>query len=126
MYPNMTQFLPFYMDNGNFYQNDKTFMITGSNIAFLCAFLNSSLFKQVFKDNFPKLGDKGRELRKIFFDKIPIINVTEPVEKEFEDLVSDIQNEYSTKKAQRINNRIFELYGLTSKEVEFIDCSDVE
>src|SRR5690606_11263220 len=45
MYPNMTKFLPFYLDNEKFMQNDKSFMITGKNIAYLTAFLNSSLFK---------------------------------------------------------------------------------
>lgn len=38
MYPNMTKFLPFYLDDKGFVQNDKSFMITGENIAYLTAF----------------------------------------------------------------------------------------
>ena len=45
MYPNMTKFIPFYYDVKGFFQNDKSFMITGHHIAYLTAFLNSSLFK---------------------------------------------------------------------------------
>jgi hypothetical protein len=71
MYPNMTKFLPFYLDDEKFLQNDKSFMITGNNLAYLTAFLNSSLFKYCFIDNFPELQGGTRELRKIFLDKIP-------------------------------------------------------
>ena len=50
MYPNMTKYMPFYYDEKGFYQNDKSFMITGKHIPFLTAFLNSSLFKFCFRD----------------------------------------------------------------------------
>lgn len=32
MYPNMTKHLPFYYDEKGFYQNDKSFMITGKHV----------------------------------------------------------------------------------------------
>jgi hypothetical protein len=51
MYPNMTKFLPFYLDDKGFMQNDN-FMITGKHLFYLTAFLNSSLFKYCFIDNF--------------------------------------------------------------------------
>ena len=72
MYPNMTKFLPFYYDEKRFFQNDKSFMITGERVAFLTAFLNSSLFKKCFIDNFPELQGGTRELRKIFFYCCPV------------------------------------------------------
>jgi hypothetical protein len=71
MYPNMIKFMPFYYDERGFYQNGKSFMITGTHVSYLAAFLNSSLFKFCFRDNFPELLGGTRELRKIFFDKIP-------------------------------------------------------
>ena len=70
MYPNMTKFLPFYYDNRGFYQNDKSFMITGSKIAFLTAFLNSSLFEFCFIDKFPELQGEIREIRNCYKIKI--------------------------------------------------------
>ena len=116
MYPNMTQFMPFYFDEKKFFQNDKSFMITGKNLGFLTAFLNSSLFKYCFTENFPTLGEKGRELRKIFFDKIPVIQVDEKTEKIFEKAVTDIQSEYTEEKARKIDSMIFDLYKLTEAE----------
>jgi hypothetical protein len=126
MYPNMTKFLPFYHDNKGFYQNDKSFMITGNNLAFLVAFLNSSLFKYCFLDNFPELQGGTRELRKIFFDKIPVIQVSSEINKEFFRLVVDIQNEYTKQKAIEIDRMLFDLYKLTESErsaIGFIEIS---
>lgn len=120
MYPNMTKFLPFYYDEKGFYQNDKSFMITGERIAFLTAFLNSSLFKKCFIDNFPELQGGTRELRKIFFDKIPVISVNDDIESNFQYLVSEMQINPSKELAIRIDSQIFNLYGLTDSERQAI------
>ena len=121
----MTQFMPFYYDEKGFYQNDKSFMITGKHIAYLTAFLNSSIFKYCFIDNFPKLGEKGRELRKIFFDKISVPKITDAQDLLFKDAVSDIQNEYTKQKAQRIDSMLFDLYNLTSEERKAIGFVEI-
>ena len=126
MYPNMTQFMPFYFDEKKFFQNDKSFMITGKNLGFLAAFLNSSLFKFCFTENFPTLGEKGRELRKIFFDKIPVIQVDEKTEKIFERAVTDIQSEYTEAKARKIDSMIFDLYKLTEQERDIIGYIEIK
>ena len=127
MYPNITQFLPFYLDSKGFYQNDKAFMITGKFIHFLCAFLNSNLFKYCFIDNFPKLGEKGREIRKIFLEKIPVLLVDEKVNKKFEKLIMEVQSQkmsgIDTKELEnKIDEEIFDLYSLTDMEKNEI-CS---
>jgi hypothetical protein len=121
MYPNMTKYLPFYLDDKGFLQNDKSFMITGKNIAFLTAFLNSSVFKYCFINNFPDLLGGTRELRKIFLDKIPVLEVSDKTNKEFENLVLKLQdlvaNLKPTKEVElEIDEKIFDLYSL--KEVE--------
>ncbi len=125
MYPNMTKYLPFYYDDKGFLQNDKSFFITGKNIAYLTAFLNSSLFKFCFKDNFPQLGEKGRELRKIFFEKIPVKKVSEKENEVFKAAVEDIQKEYSEEKAIKIDKMIFNLYNLNEEERETIGFIDI-
>ena len=93
MYPNMTKYIPFYFDEKNFLQNDKSFMITGKHIAYLTAFLNSSIFKFCFLDKFPELQGGTRELRKIFFDKIPVLKVSDKENEIFKSLITDIQND---------------------------------
>lgn len=125
MYPNMTKFLPFYYDTKGFYQNDKSFMITGKYIAFLTAFFNSSLFKYCFIDNFPELQGGTRELRKIFFDKIPVITINDEIEKCFKSLVIDIQSEYSKSKAIAIDSMIFDLYNLSKEERDTIGYIEI-
>ncbi len=124
MYPNMTKFMPFYYDEKGFYSNDKSFIMSGEHISYLVAFLNSSLFKFCFIDNFPPLFGGSRELRKIFFDKIPVLEVDDATDEEFRTLVLDIQKEYSDEKAKAIDQRIFDLYGLTQEERDAIGYID--
>ena len=131
VYPNMTKFLPFYLDNSGFYQNDKSFMITGSNIAFLTAFLNSSLFKYCFIDNFPELQGGTRELRKIFLDKIPVIPVNEATNQLFLEKINQTQvlkiDNQSTKDIEvEIDNLIFDLYKLTDEERKNIGFIEIQ
>ena len=126
MYPNMTKYLPFYYDENKFFGNDKSFMIVGEHISYLTAFLNSSLFKFCFRDNFPELLGGTRELRKIFFDKIPVKEVSDEVDAEFRTLVLDIQADYSDEKAKAIDQKIFDLYGLTPAEREAIGYIDIK
>ena len=125
MYPNMTKYLPFYYDEKGFYQNDKSFMITGTNVAYLTAFLNSSLFKFCFLNNFPELLGGTRELRKIFFDKIPVLKVDDKTNKQFEKLILDIQQEYTKSKAIAIDAIIFDLYKLTLEERNLIGYVEI-
>ena len=126
MYPNMTKYLPFYYDENNFYQNDKSFMITGANVSFLASFFNSSLFKFCFRDCFPELLGGTRELRKIFFDKISVIQVTDKINTQFKRAVNDIQTAYSKAKAIEIDKMIFELYNLSDKERQVIGFVEIE
>ena len=126
MYPNMTLYLPFYYDSKGFLQNDKSFMITGENIAFLTAFLNSSLFKFCFRDSFPELQGGTRELRKIFFERIPVLQPTKEMEFLFQKLVNDIQKSYTIDKAKHIDQLIFELYQLTPEEKELIGYVEIK
>ena len=124
IYPNMTKFMPFCYDEQKFFTNQKCFIITGSHMSYLTAFLNSSLFKFCFFDNFPVLFGGSRELSKIFFDKIPVLEVDDAIDAEFHELVTDIQKEYSDEKAKAIDQRIFDLYGLTQEERDAIGYID--
>lgn len=124
IYPNMTKYLPFVYDENKFLANPKCYILTGEHIAYLTALLNSSLFKYCYKDNFPTLGEDRRELQKIFFDKIPVLEVDDATDAEFRELVLDIQNEYTDDKAKAIDQKIFDLYGLTQEERDMIGYID--
>ena len=126
MYPNMTKYIPFYYDTRGFYQNDKSFMITGRHIAFLTAFLNSSIFKFCFLNNFPELQGGTRELRKVFFDKIPVIQIDDLLNERFASLISEMQNDPTVEKAKYIDKLLFDVYGLTDAERDVIGFIEIQ
>ena len=126
VYPNMTKYLPFVYDDKRHLTNQKCFIITGKNVAFLTAFLNSSLFKFCFRDSFPELQGGTRELSKIFFDKIPVIQVNSSTNALFLDHLLDIQNEYTKSKAIAIDTMIFDLYDISKEERELIGFVEIE
>ena len=126
IYPNMTKFLPFYYDDKGYFTNQKCFIITGECIGFLAAFFNSILFRFCFKNNFPELFGDTRELSKIFFEQIPVIEVNDSVNQRLTELVKKItemknegvDTEYIEKQIDII---IFNLYHLTPEEISFIN-----
>ena len=131
IYPNMTKYLPFYLDTKGYLQNDKSFMITGKHLSYLTAFLNSSLFKYCFLDNFPELQGGTRELRKIFFDKIPVKKITDDIETCFMLLLNKIQeaiqSNISTKDIElQLDNMIFDIYGLSEEEKRSIGFIEIQ
>lgn len=125
IYPNMTKYMPFVFDDKKYLTNQKCFIITGKYVAYLTAFFNSSLFKYCFRDSFPELQGGTRELSKIFFDKIPVYDVSEAQNLQFQDAVEDIQKEYNKQKAQRIDSMLFDLYALTAEERKVIGFVEI-
>lgn len=88
IYPNMTKYMPFvYDEKDHFYSNDKCFILLGKHLKYLTCFFNSKLFKYCFSDNFPELQGGTRELRKVFFDKIPVKQITDEQEIPFAKMV---------------------------------------
>lgn len=88
IYPNMTKYLPFvYDENDHYYSNDKSFILTGKHLKYLTCFLNSKLFKYCFSDNFPELQGGTKELRKVFFEKIPVKQIKTDEEVPFSKIV---------------------------------------
>ena len=129
IYPNVTKFLPFVFDTTGLVTNQKCFIITGKRLAFLTAFLNSSLFKFCFADKFPELQGKTRELSKIFMDEIPVKEVGDDDETRFHVLVEAVQKNISKEKLLELDNAIFDIYQLTKEEKEyigFIDFGDMQ
>ena len=121
IYPNMTKYLPFYLDNKSYLTNQKAFIIIGEHLATLTAFFNSSLFKFVYSDNFPELQGGTRELSKIFFEKLVIKYPTDEHEQYYQDLVAKIQ----TQKQQNLDTTILEKT-LDDKFFEEYELNDFE
>ena len=129
IYPNMTKYLPFVYDKGSYFINDKAFIITGEHLDYLTAFLNSKLFKFCFRDNFPELLGGTRELRKIFFDFIPVKRVDDSTNNLFKKYIDEIfdkksKGESSKEVEDRIDLEIFKLYQLNAVEVATIEMAE--
>ena len=122
----MTKYMPFYYDENNYLTNQKCFIITGHNTAYLTAFFNSSIFKFCFRDSFPELQGGTRELSKIFFDKIPVLKISEDVNNEFKMAVSQLQSSYTKEQAIAIDYMLFNLYNLTEYERKYIGFIEIE
>lgn len=126
IYPNMTKHMPFVYDEANFLTNQKCFIITGQNMAYLTAFLNSSLFKYCFRDSFPELQGGTRELSKIFFDKIPVKQVSLEQNEQFRKIVKSVQSDYTVEQTMSIDNLLFDLYNLTTEERKVIGYVEIK
>jgi len=87
IFPNMTKYLPFVYDETGIFTNQKCFIITGNRLKYLTCFFNSKLFKYCFSDNFPELQGGTRELSKVYFEKIPVKQISTKQEEPFEKIV---------------------------------------
>ena len=119
----MTKYMPFVFDDKDYLTNQKCFIITGERMAFLTAFLNSSLFKFCFRDSFPELQGGTRELSKIFFDNIPVLKIED--ESPYIRAVKDIQSEFSHTKALMIDKMLFDAYGLSDEDIDAIGYVEI-
>lgn len=85
IYPNMTKYMPFVYDKSiHYYSNDKSFIMVGESLEYLCCFLNSELFRGVYSDNFPELQGGTRELRKVFVEKVSVKKIENKLSQFFE------------------------------------------
>jgi hypothetical protein len=127
IYPNMTKYLPFVLDfDNNYYHNDKSFHLITDRIYWLVSFLNSKLFDYCFRNNFPELLGGTRELRKVFFDKIPVLQITQEEEIPFKEIVNKIltlkKNGQDTALLEaKIDQMIYQLYGLSEEEIKSVE-----
>lgn len=104
---------------GSFFSNDKSFIVTGNSLEYLTAFLNSKIFKFAFKEYFPELLGESRELRKVFFETVPVKPAAN--EEWFAKKVAQIQaNKQQGLPTQALENEIdqvlFDLYELTEED----------
>ena len=111
----------FYLDTEGYYFNDKAFMIVGGHLGYLTAFFNSSLFRYCFFDDFPPIQGGNRELREVIFKRIPVKDVTDEEDAEYERRVMEIQQmkregQSTEEKEHELDLMILAHYGITDQE----------
>ena len=135
VYPNMTKSLPFLYDTYGFYTNDKSFIITSGNyLKYLTGYFNSKTAAKWIRENCPELGG-GWELRKVFFENIPIPPVTETNQHLVVKIEERVDRILSAKRTNpdadtsRLENEIdqivYLLYDLTSEEIAIVEENTV-
>jgi adenine-specific DNA-methyltransferase len=128
IYPNMTLYLPFLFDDKKFYTNQKCFIITSKsvNLKFLTGYFNSKISHYWIKKNCPELQGGTRELSKIFFENIPIPNLSDSNTKEIISLVEKIilckeQKQDSLKYEINIDKILFSYINLNDDEILYLN-----
>lgn len=121
IYPNQTIHPSFYLDTEGFYINQKAYMIVGRHLGYLTAFFNSTLFRYCFTDNFPIIQGAGREMNESIFKRIPVKDVTDEENAEYERRVMEIQQmkregQSTEEKEHELDLMILAHYGITDQE----------
>ena len=77
----------FYFDKNKYYTNDTAFIITGENLKWITAILNSNVFSYLYKKFYSGggLSNKGLRFKKEFIEKVPF-----PDDKKFIGVFSNI------------------------------------
>ncbi len=121
IYPNLTTCMGCYLDTEGYYVNAKAYMIVGEHLGYLTAFFNSALFRYCFTDAFPIVQGDGRELRKSVFERIPVKDVSDEEDAQYERRVMEIQQMKreglsTDEKEHEIDLMILSHYGINDPE----------
>ena len=115
----------FYLDTEGYFFNDKAFMVVGHHIGYLTAFFNSALFQYCFFEEFPPIQGGNREMRKVILERIPVKDVTDEEDAEYERRVMEIQQMkrdglQTEEKEHELDLMILAHYGITDPEQQNI------
>ena len=126
----------FYLDaEGYYYGEASSFIMTGSSIRYLIAFLNSDITHAIFGKFYAGggLGDRGKRYKMVYLKELPIPKLNDKEEvKKFTDLgeqilalnksggdQSHIEKEINKIQA-KIDILVAQAYGLTQEEVDYL------
>ena len=104
---------------GEFFCNDTGRIITGKSIRFLIGILNSKLFFFAIKYFYGGglLGENGVRMKHTFFENFPCIAENAQIKQ----LVDTVTSESIKEVSKEIDHKVYELYGLTDDEINFIE-----
>ena len=101
-----------------FFVNNKCYLMTGNRLEYLVCFLNSRLSEYLFSKIGTTTGVGTAQWSKFTIEQLYVPLVTKDQENEFLFLLSELNTSQITEAA--INQRIYEICGLTAEEVAFI------
>jgi hypothetical protein len=117
----------FYYDELGYYPEATVFIITGDNLKYLTALLNSKAVTFFFR-TFYMGGELVGKIRykKAFVENIPIPDPSDIVKNRIEVLVDQIielkkQDQDTTAMEEEIDQMVYDLYGLTDEEIKVVE-----
>lgn len=130
IYQEMVQEPAFLLDSeGKYFCLDTGRIITGENLKYLLAIMNSKLFFYAVKTYYGGggLGNKGIRMKHTFFEKFPIPTPTKAQQRDIEEIANEVilkkKHLIDTKvEEEQIDQMVYELYGLTTEEIATIEA----
>ena len=130
IYSDITKFLWFTMDIEGYFTNDRCYFISGKNLEYLSAILNSKIFRFCFANNFPELQGNSKKMLKVIFEQIPIKKIIEEEQQPFIEKVNQILSlkkdnpeADTTALEAEIDTLVYKLYNLTDEEISIVENS---
>ena len=107
--------------DGSFFCNDTGRIIVGEGLYHLLGIMNSALFFYSIKSYYGGgiLGDQGIRMKHTFFEKFPCV----PIQEKISIMAEHLSQHPDSRLRRKLDNVIFEMYGLTKEEVEYIHAS---
>lgn len=130
----ITDKIVFSFVKNNFFVLDSTFFITGENLKYLIAVLNSKVAEKWIKISTASLGE-GSYGAKIYIEQLPIPKIPNTEQKPFIDLVDQIlaitkdddylenpSKQVKVKEYEKeIDKLVYKLYDLTEDEIKIVE-----
>jgi hypothetical protein len=120
----------FAFDDGNYYAEATTFLMTGEKLKYLLAILNSQLSAWYFNQISTTTGMGTNRWKKYKIEMLPIKEPTEIEELSLEKIVDQIliakkadPNADTSALEAEIDQMVYQLYNLTAEEIKIIESS---
>ena len=104
------------------YPEATTFLMTGNNLKFLLAILNSKLGEWSFNQIGTRTGMGTNRWKKYTLESLVVKTPTSEEKTQIEILVTKIIREPSKENITALDNAIYQLYQLTDEEISFIEA----
>ena len=112
----------FALDEMGMYPEATTFLMTGNNLKFLLAILNSKLGEWSFNQIGTRTGMGTNRWKKYTLESLVVKTPTPEEKTQIEILVTKIIHEPSKENITALDNAIYQLYQLTDEEISFIEA----
>ena len=108
-----------------FFQDKTCFMITGNDLYYILAIINSSLMNYYIHKNVAVLDTGGFLMQKIYVDCFPVPRVHEETYEKLTELSKEIVKRRKTNTdsfdlEDQVDSIVYEIFCLTDKEIRFI------